>query len=128
MIPLHEELKLRKARKLAVADALGAGMKCTRCGHPSTSVVDSRPAEADTIKRRRECDACGARFNTWETAVNTTALVSQRRAALRAFKARMTPDERAAWNKRNHLRRQAREEAKQTGRKVADIYREWGVE
>jgi transcriptional repressor NrdR len=42
-------------------------MRCPYCGAEETRVVDSRPAEAGaTIRRRRECEACGNRFTTYE--------------------------------------------------------------
>ncbi len=42
-------------------------MKCPFCGRDNTRVIDSRPAEdGDAIRRRRECDACGKRFTTYE--------------------------------------------------------------
>ncbi len=42
-------------------------MKCPFCGEISNKVVDSRLSkEKDTIKRRRECNACGRRFTTFE--------------------------------------------------------------
>jgi transcriptional repressor NrdR len=43
------------------------GMKCPFCRHPKTRVVDKRNLdELDTIRRRRECLACGRRFSTYE--------------------------------------------------------------
>lgn len=43
-------------------------MKCPFCGHPELKVTDSRNAtEANAIRRRRECLACGRRFTTFET-------------------------------------------------------------
>jgi transcriptional repressor NrdR len=43
------------------------GMKCPFCRHPKTRVVDKRNLEElDTIRRRRECLACGRRFSTYE--------------------------------------------------------------
>jgi transcriptional repressor NrdR len=37
------------------------------CGHEDTQVKDSRPAEdSATIRRRRMCPNCGARFTTFE--------------------------------------------------------------
>ena len=43
-------------------------MKCTFCGHPESKVIDSRPADENaSIRRRRECLACGKRFTTYET-------------------------------------------------------------
>lgn len=40
-------------------------MKCPYCGAESR-VVESRHAEDGSIRRRRECLACGKRFNTFE--------------------------------------------------------------
>lgn len=43
-------------------------MKCPFCGHPESKVIDSRPADENaSIRRRRECLACGNRFTTYET-------------------------------------------------------------
>ena len=42
-------------------------MKCPYCGHAQDRVVDSRESkEADSIRRRRECEACNKRFTTYE--------------------------------------------------------------
>jgi transcriptional repressor NrdR len=42
---------------------------CPFCQHEDTRVIDSRVSEdGATIRRRRECEACGERFNTFETA------------------------------------------------------------
>ncbi len=44
-------------------------MHCPFCQHVDTRVIDSRVSEdGATIRRRRECEACGERFNTFETA------------------------------------------------------------
>jgi transcriptional repressor NrdR len=45
-------------------------MRCPACGADDTRVVDSRVAgpEQDQVRRRRECQACGARFTTFERA------------------------------------------------------------
>ena len=43
-------------------------MKCPFCGHPESKVIDPRPADENaSIRRRRECLACGKRFTTYET-------------------------------------------------------------
>lgn len=43
-------------------------MHCPFCQHAETRVVDSRVSEdGATIRRRRECEACGERFSTLET-------------------------------------------------------------
>ena len=42
-------------------------MRCPQCGTRDTRVVDSRDLdESTTIRRRRECPACSARFTTYE--------------------------------------------------------------
>jgi len=42
-------------------------MRCPFCGHEDTQVKDSRPVEdSATIRRRRMCPNCGARFTTFE--------------------------------------------------------------
>ncbi len=42
-------------------------MRCPFCAHEDSQVKDSRPAEdGAAIRRRRQCEACGARFTTFE--------------------------------------------------------------
>lgn len=42
-------------------------MLCPACGAAETRVIDSRPAESGvSIRRRRQCEACGQRFTTYE--------------------------------------------------------------
>ena len=44
-------------------------MHCPFCQHEDTRVIDSRVSEdGATIRRRRECERCEERFNTFETA------------------------------------------------------------
>ncbi len=44
-------------------------MHCPFCGADDTKVIDSRlVAEGDAVRRRRECQSCGERFTTFETA------------------------------------------------------------
>lgn len=44
-------------------------MHCPYCGADDTKVIDSRlSAEGDSIRRRRKCTECEARFTTYETA------------------------------------------------------------
>jgi len=43
-------------------------MYCPFCQHDDTRVIDSRLSEdGSTVRRRRECPSCSARFNTFET-------------------------------------------------------------
>ena len=42
-------------------------MRCPFCAHDDSQVKDSRPTEDSTsIRRRRQCSSCGARFTTFE--------------------------------------------------------------
>ncbi|MBB5180658.1 transcriptional repressor NrdR [Planomicrobium koreense] len=42
-------------------------MRCPACQHNGTRVVDSRPVDDNkSIRRRRECEACGYRYTTFE--------------------------------------------------------------
>lgn len=42
-------------------------MRCPFCAHENSQVKDSRPTEdGAAIRRRRQCESCGARFTTFE--------------------------------------------------------------
>jgi len=42
-------------------------MRCPFCAHDDSQVKDSRPTEdGGAIRRRRQCESCGARFTTFE--------------------------------------------------------------
>ncbi|HET7922303.1 MAG TPA: transcriptional regulator NrdR [Gammaproteobacteria bacterium] len=44
-------------------------MHCPFCNHQDTKVIDSRLAgEGAQVRRRRECEKCGERFTTFESA------------------------------------------------------------
>jgi len=44
-------------------------MRCPFCSFQDTKVIDSRLiTEGDQVRRRRECNECGERFTTFETA------------------------------------------------------------
>ncbi len=44
-------------------------MRCPFCSHENSQVKDSRPTEdGSAIRRRRQCEDCGARFTTFERA------------------------------------------------------------
>lgn len=47
-------------------------MRCPSCAELSTRVVDSRAVKENAeIRRRRQCDACGQRFTTYERCEDT---------------------------------------------------------
>ena len=41
-------------------------MRCPACGFADSRVIDSRPTEEGSIRRRRECLSCKKRFTTYE--------------------------------------------------------------
>ncbi|MCH3986993.1 MAG: transcriptional regulator NrdR [Lachnospiraceae bacterium] len=49
-------------------------MNCPYCGAEDTKVIDSRPSEDGSIRRRRQCIVCGRRFTTYER-LETTPLI-----------------------------------------------------
>lgn len=49
-------------------------MKCPFCGNDNTKVIDSRPTDDSSIRRRRQCESCGKRFTTYEK-VETIPLI-----------------------------------------------------
>jgi transcriptional repressor NrdR len=54
-------------------------MRCPKCGCQDDKVIDSRASrEGATIRRRRECIACGQRFTTYEEIERQGVLVVKR--------------------------------------------------
>lgn len=54
-------------------------MKCRYCGSIDSRVVDSRPSDDGlSIRRRRECNACGRRFTTFERIEENPVMVVKR--------------------------------------------------
>ena len=62
-------------------------MKCLYCDCVESKVIDSRSADERTIRRRRECIACGRRFTTYETIEVTPVLVVKNNGTREAFNA-----------------------------------------
>ena len=61
-------------------------MRCPFCAHDDSQVKDSRPSEDNTsIRRRRECAGCGARFTTHERAEGVSLGVRKRDGRREAF-------------------------------------------
>ena len=61
-------------------------MKCPFCGHPESKVIDSRPADENaSIRRRRECLACGKRFTTYETVESLPMVVIKKDGSRQSF-------------------------------------------
>lgn len=61
-------------------------MKCPFCGYPESKVIDSRPADENaSIRRRRECLACGKRFTTYETVESLPIVVIKKDGSRQSF-------------------------------------------
>jgi len=61
-------------------------MYCPFCANDDTRVVDSRVVEdGGAVRRRRECEACGKRFSTYERAELRLPLVVKKDGARQAF-------------------------------------------
>ena len=61
-------------------------MRCPFCGDFESKVVDSRRSEeGDSIRRRRECIACGRRFTTYETVESLPIIVVKRDGSRQSF-------------------------------------------
>jgi transcriptional repressor NrdR len=57
----------RDSEKFGSAIKSNTPMHCPFCGSDDNQVKDSRPVEeGGSIRRRRQCTACGARFTTFE--------------------------------------------------------------
>ena len=62
------------------------GMKCPSCGYEDSKVIDSRPVEENnSIKRRRECLSCHARFTTYEIIETVPVIVVKKDKSREAF-------------------------------------------
>ncbi len=60
-------------------------MKCPACNFEDARVLDSRPVDdGGSIKRRRECPACGKRFTTYEV-IDTVPITVIKRSGKREF-------------------------------------------
>ena len=61
-------------------------MRCPQCGERDTRVVDSRDLdESATIRRRRECNVCAARFTTYERIEAARLIVLKRDGVRQEF-------------------------------------------
>jgi transcriptional repressor NrdR len=61
-------------------------MRCPKCEAASTRVIDSRDLEnGSTIRRRRECEACGNRFTTYERPEGARLVVVKRDGSREEF-------------------------------------------
>ena len=61
-------------------------MRCPFCTHEASQVKDSRPSEdGASIRRRRQCEACGARFTTFERVLLRALIVVKKNGEREPF-------------------------------------------
>ena len=61
-------------------------MKCPICNFPQTKVIDSREHNANhEIRRRRSCESCNHRFNTFEKYEKPSFMVEKRQSDLEPY-------------------------------------------
>lgn len=61
-------------------------MKCPKCFHKNSRVLDSRPHDdGNEIRRRRECERCGFRFRTFERKEETPLIIVKKDGTRQEF-------------------------------------------
>lgn len=60
-------------------------MKCPVCSNTESKVIDSRPSDKSSIRRRRECLGCGKRFTTYEIIEATPIFVVKKDGSKEIF-------------------------------------------
>ncbi len=60
-------------------------MNCPSCSSPDSKVIDSRPSDKSSIRRRRECLNCGKRFTTYEIIEATPMFVTKKDGSKEIF-------------------------------------------
>ncbi len=60
-------------------------MKCPVCSSTESKVIDSRPSDKTSIRRRRECLGCGKRFTTYEIIEATPIFVIKKDGSKEIF-------------------------------------------
>ena len=60
-------------------------MNCPICGNSDSKVIDSRPSDKSSIRRRRECLGCGKRFTTYEIIEATPLFVVKKDGSKEIF-------------------------------------------
>ena len=60
-------------------------MKCPVCGYEDSKVIDTRPTENGSIRRRRECLNCQRRFTTFEIIDTVPVLVVKKDGSREVF-------------------------------------------
>lgn len=60
-------------------------MKCPYCSSENISVLDTRNTEENTVKRRRKCENCLGKFNTFERISDMKLKVSKKNGSIENY-------------------------------------------
>lgn len=103
-------------------------MICPKC-KGDTRVVSSRPHadDATVIVRRRHCIACPERFETFESTRDVVKLRKNSRAGKAQWVAETPADVKTEKNRVYGLRRDAKLEARETGKPLPEVLKAWGL-
>lgn len=93
-------------------------MNCPVCGSSESKVIDSRPSDSQSIRRRRECLQCQKRFTTYEMIESVPISVIKKNKSREIF----DPNKIIAGVRRACYKRPVTEE--QIAQMVADIENE----
>ncbi|HEX2554193.1 MAG TPA: hypothetical protein VHL98_10855 [Microvirga sp.] len=100
-------------------------MICPRCGS-DTRVIETREVEGKPVIRRRRRCAEGHRFDTYESREKPTHLVERPPGYQAALMRKRRAQDRER-DQRDRLREIARQEHKQTGEPLEQVYARFGV-
>lgn len=71
---------------MPVRDTIAADVPCENCGLRQSRVVDTRGTISGSVRRRRECLHCGARYTTYENrGKDVHRLMERMQEAMRRF-------------------------------------------
>lgn len=108
-------------------------MICPKCS-AETRILDARthPEDAKVVVRRRQCVSCGHRITTHESTARIVGIRTRKAEAAPLASVRRPPtaEERRLAEQAKEatkMRRAARAEARNTGRPLSEIMREWKV-
>jgi len=60
-------------------------LRCPYCQHDQSRVIDTTHDSRGGVRRRRECEACGQRFSTYERPLLATPLIIKRNGTREEF-------------------------------------------
>lgn len=98
-------------------------MKCRRCNHPSTRVVETRVQEDGITRRRRACDECDFRFSSYEIPPEAYSYVG---AVMNKWRSRLVTPTKLA-SRRREVVKPAALKAFEAGQTIKQVSEQFGV-